>query len=381
MPILQRKDRHNAWWVDLRLHGRRIRRKAPVQSLEGAVEYEAKLLAEAAQAEEAGNGLPLHSGSTFAEFAETWMTEYVEIANRVSTVREKQSALRSHLLPAFGGLKLSEITTNIVDAKVAVWVRSGMSVKRSNNLLTILRRSLRCAVEWGLLPQAPIIRHHRYFPPVPKFLTREESWRLVNSMEPGFWRTFVLFLLGTGVRFGEAAALRWEDLDLDSRFPTVTIRRAVALGVVAEPKTRASRRRIALIHELVLALRAHRYRRPKTEWVFTSPSGTFYRPSSTVRFLQRACLGAGVPVITWHKLRHSCATQLLSTGVPLQAIKELLGHTSLEVTSIYAHVAPNLAWEYMQRLSATSVETTTPAVTTFPVRSFPTSFHGRAPLR
>jgi hypothetical protein len=154
MSILQRQDRHSAWWVGLRLPGRRIRRKAPVQSLEGAVEYEAKLLAEAARAEEAGNGLPLCSGSTFAEFAETWMTEYVEIANRVSTVREKQSALWTHFLPTFGSLKLCEITTNTVDAKVAVWMRSGMSVKRANNLLTILRRSLRC--QHGL--QATLLR-------------------------------------------------------------------------------------------------------------------------------------------------------------------------------------------------------------------------------
>ncbi len=379
MPIYQRKSRHNEWWVDVYVNGRRIRRKALVQSLEGAVEHEQRIRAEVVQAEN-GDGLPLYSGSTFAEYAEVWMTDYVAIANRASTVEEKRSALRSHLLAAFGHLRLHEISTNIVDAQVAVWMRSGMSVKRANNLLTILRRSLRCAVEWGLLQRVPVIRHHRYFPPVPKFLTKDESRRLLDTMEPGFWRTFILFLLGTGVRFGEAAALQWEDLDLDSVRPSVTIRRAVAFGVVAETKTRASRRRIALIPEVVTALRVLRYRRPDSDWVFTSSSGAFYRPSTSARVLKRACLMAGVPVVSWHKLRHSCATQLLSCGVPLQAIKELLGHTSLEVTSIYAHVAPNLAWEYMHLLSAPAIGGATPLVTKIPVPRIPSATFDRAPL-
>jgi len=351
MPIFQRKDRHHEWWIDLRANGRRIRRKAPIQSLEGAIEHEEHLRAELVRSRELLEGFPLHPGSTFAEFAECWMTEYVAIANRVSTQREKACALRSRLLPAFGHLRLDAISTNIIDGQAAKWIRSGMSIKRANNILSVLRRALRCAVEWGILEQAPIIRHHRYFRPVPQYLTRAESRRLLDAMDPGFWKTFVCFLLGTGVRFGEAAALRWEDFDLDAAVPTVTIQRGVAHGVVSEPKTQASRRTIVLIPEVVIVLKALRYRRPNTDWVFTSPSGSFYRPSGTLKVLKRACRNAGLPELSWHKLRHSCATQLLSCGVPLPAIKEILGHANIEVTAIYTHVVPGLMWEYMNRLS------------------------------
>ncbi len=309
---------------------------------------------EIANAELTGDFSPLHGCSTFADFAKRWMADYVTVANRPSTQREKECALRTRLIPSFGHMQLSHISTNMVDAAVAQWLRNGMSIKRANNILTILRKALVCAVEWGFLTRAPIIRHHRYFPPIPQYLTRAESTRLLDFMEPGFWKTFVRFLLGTGVRFGEAAALRWDDLDLESNRPTVAIRRGVACGIVTEPKTRASRRTIILIPEIVIALRALRYQRRNSDWVFTSPSGQFYKPTNTNRILRAACIKAGVPIVSWHKLRHSCATQLLACGVPLPAIKEVLGHTSLEVTSIYAHVTPGLMWEYMQMLSSTN---------------------------
>lgn len=353
MSIYQRQDRGNSWWVDLRIDGRRIRRRAPVQTEEGAQELELQIRREAAHALEPDT-FPLSSRSTFADFAEHWLSNYVMIANRGSTVREKRSVLRARLLPAFGHLPLAEITTNTVDAQVAVWMRNGLGLKRINNIATVLRKALRCAVEWGLLERAPIVRHHRYFPPVPQFLTRSESDRVLAEVAPGFWRTLVLFLLTTGARFGEAAALRWEDIELRTDRPFVLIRRSVCYGVVSEPKTAQSRRAIALIPEVVAALRALRQERSGAEWVFTSPSGRFLDPGRSCHVLKRACIKAGVPVISWHKLRHSCATQLMAEGVPLVAIKEVLGHTNIDVTSIYTHVTPSSLWGYMQLLSRRS---------------------------
>lgn len=349
MSIFQRKDRKSEWWIDTWIDGRRIRRRSPVQSLEGAIEFERDLRIRLANPE--ADHFPLSGQTTFTEFAERWMADYTSVANRPSTARSKWFALRSKLLPAFGHLALNEITTNMVDARVSQWQKDGLSIKRINNLTSILRCSLRCAAEWGLIKDAPKIRHHKYIPPVPIFLTGAESDRLLASMEPGFWRTFVLFLLRTGCRFGEAAPLKWEDLQLEHAPEYVIIRRGVCNNIVSEPKTKASRRTIALTPDIVVALKALRYRRPATEWVFQSPTGKFYRPESTGHFLKEACMKAGVPIVSWHKLRHSCASQLTAKGVPIVALKELLGHTSIEVTSIYTHIAPNLMWEYMHLLS------------------------------
>jgi len=81
-------------------------------------------------------------------------------------------------------------------------------------------------------------------------------------------------------------------------------------------------------------------------------------------------MNAGIPIVSWHKLRHSCASQLLARRVPLPAIKEVLGHTSLEVTSIYTHIIPGLMKDYMYLLSDTSMNDDDSPVPNFPVTPF-----------
>ncbi len=171
------------------------------------------------------DAFPLCGGSTFAEFSERRMTAYVAIAKRASTAEEKRYPLRCRLLPAFGHLRLEEISAGLVDAQAASWIKSGLTVKRVNSILMIFRKALGRAVEWGMLAKAPLIRCHKYAPPIPRFLKREDSFRLLDSMEAGFWRTLVLFLLRASARFGEAAGgLMGRPLDAEP--PTVRIQLA-----------------------------------------------------------------------------------------------------------------------------------------------------------
>ncbi len=80
------QDRNEEWWIDVRIEGRRGQRRAPVQSLEGALEFET---ATRRRAEQGGDPEPraLSSKSTFAQFSEVWMTNYVMVANKHSTIR------------------------------------------------------------------------------------------------------------------------------------------------------------------------------------------------------------------------------------------------------------------------------------------------------
>jgi integrase len=237
-----------------------------------------------------------------------------------------------------------------VDAQIATWHRRGLGDKRISNLLCVLRRSLRVAAEWGLIRQAPYIRCIKVDVPDPVYLLREEYRSVLAAMEPGFWRTFVLLLITTGLRFGEAAALRWTDLHLDDEHPWLRIERAVEHGIVDDPKTRSGRRIIHLIPETVTALRdlAKTHSR---EYIFSTSTGGFYRPNTCSHILRAACRAAGVREVTWHKLRHTCATDLLTHNVPVIAVKEVLGHASLEMTNRYAHVIPSAARNYMHVMS------------------------------
>lgn len=334
--------------MDFRYRGRRIRRPSPDGTRRGAETLERTLRKEFADDEDAGRDPFAGPPPTFAEFSERWMRDYVVPNNRQSTVREKRSTLRSQLLPAFGPMRLDEITTAKIDRFIAAAKSRGLSPKRVKNALTILRRCLVSASEWGLSRHVPLIHWPRVRPPEAKYLSRDEVDRLLTSMRPGFWRTLVLFILTTGVRFGEAAALRWEDLELSKDAPSVFIRRAVERGHVDEPKTPAGRRVIPLVPETAAALHALRHER---EYVFSCEDGSLMRPDGASTYLTKACKRAGVPRVTWHPLRHTAATELVRQGAPLPVVQAVLGHTTIQMTSRYTHAAPSTIREHIRTLS------------------------------
>lgn len=144
----------------------------------------------------------------------------------------------------------------------------------------------------------------------------------------------------TGMRIGEMFGLKWSDVDLE--VGTVQVRRTVAAdGAINPPKTNSSKRTIRLSKLASLALRRH----PRTaEWVFPSAAGTpigicNFHKNSWKRLLKRA----GLPPTRFHDLRHAAATLMLSRGVPVKVVSEMLGHADVSTTlSIYAHVLPDM---------------------------------------
>jgi integrase len=160
-----------------------------------------------------------------------------------------------------------------------------------------------------------------------------------------------------GMRLGELLALRWKDVDPDACVLRVTAtlkRDKEDQWMWAEPKTRRSRRQIALSPVAVAALRAHRLRQREERlkmgpaWtdydlVFATEAGTPLYGGNVYRAFQRLQARAGLPTIRFHDLRHTCATMLLSARVNLKVVSEMLGHASVAITlDIYSHVLPDM---------------------------------------
>jgi site-specific recombinase XerD len=127
----------------------------------------------------------------------------------------------------------------------------------------------------------------------------------------------------------------------------LTVRQAVSRGVVGVPKS-GKGREVPLSNDCVRALQAHRHLRGP--YVFCYADGRMLRPNECKRPLWRACKKAGLRRIGWHVLRHSFASQLVMRGVPLKAVQELLGHSTIEMTMRYAHLSPEVTREAVQRL-------------------------------
>ena len=283
----------------------------------------------------------------YRAFADRWMNEYVAPHNRGSTQRCKRLILRVHLLPAFGHLKLDEISTAKIDAFAASKIAGGLRPKTVNNILTTLRCSLAIASEWGVLRVVPRFHWLRVPAQGYSFLTADEAARLLSATASPFWRTFILFLLHTGARFGEAAAAQWTDLALDGDSPVFHIRRSVSMRVVGPTKT-GKMRDVPLTSELAAALKALPRDAP---FVFSLPGGTLPTPEATRNRLHRLCARAGIHAVGNHALRHTFATELTARGAPLRAVQDLLGHSTVQMTARYAHVGPSTLRACVQLLS------------------------------
>jgi integrase len=348
MPATRRRDRHDEWWVDFRYRGRRVRERSPVQTRKDAQAHERLLIEELAAKERCGRDpfAPDAPVPQFANFIERWMRDYVTPQSRPSGQRAKKFILANHLVPAFGTATLDAITTAHVDAFIAIKAKT-LAPKTVNTILSVLCCSLRTAQDWGLITTLPRFRWMRVPSQGYRYLMAEEAERLLRASQ-GFWAVFIRFLLRTGARFGEAAALRWDDLELDSANPVVHLRRSVNAGFVSATKT-GSARDVPLPDDLVAVLRDFRH---DQDLVFGRPSdGQYLSSASTQKFVHRICDRAGIRRISWHGLRHTYATELTARGVPLPAVQALLGHTTITMTARYAHVAPSTLRAYVNLLS------------------------------
>jgi integrase len=137
-------------------------------------------------------------------------------------------------------MHLDAIGPKEVETYEARKLAEGLSPKSINNHLTVLRRGLALAVEWGKLPTVTTIRWLRVPEQPFDFLDFEEAGRLVDAADSPLWRTMIVVGLWTGLRQGELLALRWEDVDLVGG--RLLVRRGVVDGIVGTPKNGRSSR-------------------------------------------------------------------------------------------------------------------------------------------
>jgi len=332
MPAVRRSDRRDEWWVDFRYKRRRIRRRSPIQTRRDAERYERDLLASFGEDENAGRDPFAGPPPTLVQFTKRWMTAYVVVQNRRSSACAKEQILRLHLLPALGDRRLDEIDTSAIDSLAAKLAKSHRP-KTVNNILSVLRTALAQAQEWGLLRAVPKVRWLRVGQQPFRYLERHELDRLLAAAPPDRWREFLTVLAHTGLRFGELAALTWDDVVLTGA-PRIQITKAASRQIIGPTKAGRSRE-VPLNAVAIQALAAVRH---DASLVFPSPTGAPWSSSSTGKHLHRICREAGLKPFGWHTLRHTFATRLVQTGVSLPVVQKLLGHTTITMTARYTHV-------------------------------------------
>jgi len=327
-----------SYWVDFRNGFQRVRKRSPVQTLAAAKDYEALLRSRLMRGEPLQETREPSAKTTFAEFAWEWHETYVRANNKASEQYIKAIYLRVHLVPFFGNLPLRDISSESIERYKGKKRAAGLSDTTINHHLTTLMKCLRCAQEWGRIPLLPKVRKIKTAPPPFDFLTPPESEQLLRyaRLREPTWHDMILLGLRTGMRRGELLGLQWADVDLDKR--KITVRHSLVMGLLSCPKN--YRFRYLPMTQEVFEMLSERH--SQTGYVFQGETGGASSPATIDRNLRRICKQAGMRHIHWHVFRHTFASQLVTAGVPLTVVKELMGHADIKMTTRYSHFAPSL---------------------------------------
>ena len=305
-----------------------------------------------------------------------------------STLSSYRKNIRLHINPYLGETSLTRLTGAAVDA----WMRTleasgraddrgGLSARTVRYIHTILRSALSDAVKHGRLTLNPTDRStppspSEARPPEMQAWTAPELSRFLHwaeARDPDLamgWR----LLAATGMRRGEALALRWRDVDLDAgrlqvRRSLSTVKTKGAGEQLVEGPTKTGQARVVDIDaDTIAALRAYRAVRGSltldlvrdTAPVLGNLDGTPRHPERySRRFVDqvaqaRRALGEDqLPRIRLHDLRHTHATLLLAAGEPVKVVSERLGHANAMITlTVYQHVHPGMGRQAADRFAA-----------------------------
>jgi len=228
-----------------------------------------------------------------------------------------------------GERTLSEVTPQLIE-KFKVEMRTkGLTEVSINRMIAIIRHMLSMAVKWGYLKEHPLkgkIEMLREKKDRWTFLTKEEFERLFENLSETY-HDLCYFLVMTGARLGEALSLKWENIIWEA-------------GVAYLPDSKTNRERVLVLSDSVLEVLKKRHEKlkpEKTDRVFQHSDSEFRRA------FKRALEKAGLPrSIRIHDLRHTFASWLAMKGVPLQQIKDLLGHSQISTTLRYSHLNPEV---------------------------------------
>lgn len=295
---------------------------------------------------------PARGRVTFGEYALAWPGSRADL--KPKTRHQYHSLLALHILPIWRTVPLVKVTFEGLTEWVARLALGGLGPSGIRQSVFVMSAALDHAMRGGRIRSNPA---HGLGLPRPQrrdyvYLTHEQLHALAAEARPG--RVFVLLLGYTGLRWGEATALRVCDIDLARR--RIDVRRAfsdvggrVILGTPKSHQTRTVPIPPFLAREIAGAVTG----KDVDDLVFTTPSGSVLRLPNWRRdvFIPsrvRAGLGDRFRV---HDLRHTAAALMIQAGYPPKMLQEIMGHASITTTlDLYGHLYPGDMDGYADRL-------------------------------
>ncbi len=276
---------------------------------------------------------------SFSELASTYLRDYAEVHKTDSSLVRDRQIIRDFFIPTWGPRPINRITKH--DAvKVQAMLKNDkkLSPKSINNIMSVAHKIFEEAVHWDYVQSNPLHGLRRIKVPEADyhfwtFMERDRFLSYAKAENFDLYR-IVAVAVFTGLRRGEMEGLLRDALDFERR--EIIVKRSYCHKTnKLNEYTKSKKIRRVPMNELVFRLLHEKALLPPSAQVLP---GSYHNINSIC--MQPYAKAAGVTVIRFHDLRHTCASHLAMKGVPIFKIKELLGHQDLKTTMRYMHLAP-----------------------------------------
>lgn len=300
-----------------------------------------------------------HHKQTLSDVLDRWERDWAANNLAPKTVERYWQLLTKHVRPRLGTRPIQSIRAEDLN-RLYSDLHQKLAPRTVKHIHRILHRAFGHATKWGAIKRNVVTLVDA--PKVPlteaAALQLTEIPKLLTGLRGRALYCITVVALGTGLRRGELCALRWQDVDLDGGILRVerSLEQTRRGGLrFKPPKSSRSRRTVSLSPAVVAELRAHWRgqqehrlalglgKAPPDGLVFAIWDGNPRQPDNLSRDFSRAMRKIGMPHISLHSMRHTHASQLITSGMDVLTVSRRLGHTSAAITlAVYGHLlTPN----------------------------------------
>lgn len=278
---------------------------------------------------------------TLREYIAHWQEAYDRHQSRPTTYAAHNYVFKNHILPGLGDIPLSELTSEMVGEFLEERKRfgnhrpgsSGLGEETMRHIHRLLQQCLDQAIRDGLLTENPAKAFHyrKSMTVKANIMTPLEMEDYLDAAERLGYLPMFMLALTAGLRQGELIALKWSDLDIESRTLTIAENRAVVRRELVEYGDQT--RTIALTPEVIDLLIMEHAKHPNSPLMFMHPATQrTYSPQMVRRMHNEIIKEAGLDHIRFTDLRHTCAVLSLRNGVETKKLTRMLGHYRPSIT-------------------------------------------------
>lgn len=310
----------------------------------------------------------------FKDFIRAWLKEIKQPAVKPNSYDRLEYVTESTLITRIGNLSLKQIDDNLIQTMVINKMKEeGYAYATIKKTYSTLGQALKYAAARGkidknpmndvFLPNRSLFENKKI-----RFLSDEERTKLVSTCYMKFqngsrvykFGAFYVFLLYTGLRLGEALALKWSDIDLEKR--TVNVSRTIVYVrdrskndgskiLVDQTSTKNGMSRIVYLSDMAIEALEDLKKQMGYDpngYIMQTKNKTILYPADVYKIFQRILKRANIEQCGIHALRHSFVSLMINNGIPITMVSQMVGHANIGITmKIYTHLLEETQIESM----------------------------------